>query len=275
MSTEPVTPNFLRDWPLPEPGAGKYGRGQVLVVGGAARTPGAAMLSALAALRVGAGRLTLAVGRSVANEVAVAVPESGVEPLDEDEDGHIAVGAIEGIADSASSADAVLVGPGLDEPDGTRDLVAGLADVVGPQTTVVLDAFALGVAADVRDRLEPLRGRLVMTPNSGEAERLLGRESSDDDVADAVAIANRFGAVVALGDAIATPQGRAWAQGHRRRRSRDERERRRTVRRGHRACSPAAPTGTGRGVGDLRARCRGGPTRGAGRAARVPGERTA
>lgn len=61
---------------------------------------------------MGAGRLTLAVGRSVANEVAVAVPESGVEPLDEDQDGHIAVGAIEGIADSASSADAVLVGPG-------------------------------------------------------------------------------------------------------------------------------------------------------------------
>ena len=199
MSTEPVTPNFLRDWPLPEPGAGKYGRGQVLIVGGAARTPGAAMLSALAALRVGAGRLTLAVGRSVANEVAVAVPESGVEPLDEDQDGHIAVGAIEGIADSASSADAVLVGPGLDEPDGSRDLVAGLADVVGPHTTVVLDAFALGVAADVRDRLEPLRGRLVMTPNSGEAERLLGRECSDDDVA-VLVLVERFDTGLGHGD---------------------------------------------------------------------------
>jgi ADP-dependent NAD(P)H-hydrate dehydratase len=129
----PVTPNLLREWALPDSGGSQYGRGQVLVVGGAARTPGAAMLSALAALRVGAGRLTLAVGRSVANEVAVAVPESGVEPLDEDQDGHIAVGAIEGIAGSASSADAVLVGPGLDEPHGSRDLVAGLADVVGPE----------------------------------------------------------------------------------------------------------------------------------------------
>ncbi|MGN6407333.1 MAG: NAD(P)H-hydrate dehydratase [Curtobacterium sp.] len=213
MSVEPVTPNFLRDWPLPGAGAGKYERGQVLVVGGAARTPGAAMLSALAALRVGAGRLTLAVGRSIANEVAVAVPESGVEPLDEDQDGHIAIGAIEGIEDSAASADAVLVGPGLDAPDGTRDLVAGLADAVGPRTTVVLDAFALGVAVDVRDRLTPLRGRLVMTPNSGEAERLLERDGSGDDVADAMVIAQRFGAVVALGDAIATPNGRGWLKG--------------------------------------------------------------
>ncbi|WP_420368932.1 NAD(P)H-hydrate dehydratase [Curtobacterium sp. L1-20] len=213
MSVETISPNFLRDWPLPDVGAGKYGRGQVLVIGGAARTPGAAMLSAFAALRVGAGRLTLAVGRSIANEVAVAVPESGVEPLDEDQDGHVALGALEGIAESASSADAVLVGPGLDEPDGTRDLVAGLADVVGPQTTVVLDAFALGVAGDVRHRLEPLRDRLVMTPNSGEAERLLDRACGDDTMADAMAIAQRFGAVVALGDAIATPSGRGWLKG--------------------------------------------------------------
>ncbi len=97
MSSEPeapqhITPNVLREWPLPEPGAGKYGRGQVLVIGGASYTPGAAMLSALAALRVGAGRLTLAVGASVAHHVAVAVPESGVLPLAEDADGHVAVG---------------------------------------------------------------------------------------------------------------------------------------------------------------------------------------
>lgn len=213
MPAEPITPNSLRDWTLPEPGAGKYGRGQVLVVGGAARTPGAAMLSALAALRVGAGRLTLAVGRSVAVEVSVAVPESGVQPLDEDDEGHIAVGAFPTIAGDAGSADAVLIGPGLDEPDGTRDLVAHIAELVGDETSVVLDAFALGVAADVAEHLEPLRGRLVMTPNSGEAERLLDRHCGDDDEADAVAIAERYGAVVALSDVIAAPDGRVWVKG--------------------------------------------------------------
>lgn len=213
MLAESITPNSLRDWALPEPGAGKYGRGQVLVVGGAARTPGAAMLSALAALRVGAGRLTLAVGRSVAVEVSVAVPESGVQPLDEDDEGHIAVGAFAAITDDAGSADAVLIGPGLDEPDGTRDLVAHIAELVGDETFVVLDAFALGVAADVAEHLEPLRGRLVMTPNSGEAERLLGRPCGDDDEADALAIAERYGAVVALSDVIAAPDGRVWVKG--------------------------------------------------------------
>jgi len=208
-----ITPNVLREWALPDPGAGKYGRGQVLVVGGAAHTPGAAMLSALAALRVGAGRLSLAVGSSVANQVAVAVPESGVVPLAEDDGGHVAVGAIDAVLDTAGAADAVLVGPGLDEPDGARDLVAGIADAVGPDTFVVLDAFALGVAADVEDRLRPLHGRLVLTPNSGEAERLLGRDCGDDDVADAREIAERYGAVVALSDVIAAPDGRAWVKG--------------------------------------------------------------
>ncbi len=95
-------------------------------------------------------------------------------PLAEDADGHVAVGALAAVADTAGSSDAVLVGPGLDEPDGARDLVAGIADAVGPEAFVVLDAFALGVAADVEDRLAPLHGRLVLTPNSGEAERLLG-----------------------------------------------------------------------------------------------------
>ncbi|RIJ51487.1 NAD(P)H-hydrate dehydratase, partial [Clavibacter lycopersici] len=61
---EVVTPAALREWALPQATGSKYGRGQVVVVGGALRSPGAAMISGLAALRVGAGRLTLAVGAS-------------------------------------------------------------------------------------------------------------------------------------------------------------------------------------------------------------------
>lgn len=214
MPAEPVavTPDLLRGWALPETGGSKYGRGQVLVVGGAVKTPGAAMLSATAALRVGGGRLTLAVARSVAPHVAVALPESGVQPLDEDTDGHVAVGAVGALTDDFGSADAVLVGPGLDEPEGTRDLVAGLVAAVGDETVVVLDAFALGVAADLRDELAPLRGRLVMTPNTGEAERLLGQEPSDE-LSAARQIADRYGAVVSLGGIVAAPDGRTWVKG--------------------------------------------------------------
>jgi len=209
-----VTPNLLRGWSLPEPGGSKYGRGQVVVLGGAASTPGAAMLSALAALRVGAGRLGLGVAASVAPHVAVALPESGVLPLAQGDDGHIRGEALDAFGDDIGSADAVLLGPGLDEPDGTRELVRRLPDLVGPDTTVVLDAFALGVAPDVRDALEPLRGRLVLTPNTSEAARLLGRDLSEDDLAgDIAAIAERYGAVVSCQSIVAEPGGALWLGG--------------------------------------------------------------
>src|SRR4051812_48061616 len=79
-----VTPALLRGWPLPPPGEDKHDRGSVLVVGGAARTPGAAMLAGLAALRAGAGKLQLAVAAAVAGPLAVAVPEALVQPLPHD-----------------------------------------------------------------------------------------------------------------------------------------------------------------------------------------------
>ena len=81
---ELLTPQLLRDWPLPAIQGSKYARGQILVIGGARSTPGAAMLSATAAMRVGGGHLTLGVADSVAVAVAVALPESGVVGLSRD-----------------------------------------------------------------------------------------------------------------------------------------------------------------------------------------------
>ena len=85
---EPVTPTLLRAWPLPGGGSGKDDRGSVLVIGGARMTPGAALLAGVAALRSGAGRLTLAVAESVAVHLAVALPEAGVLGLPETASGH-------------------------------------------------------------------------------------------------------------------------------------------------------------------------------------------
>lgn len=212
-----VTPAVLRDWTLPDVSGGKYARGQVVVVGGAVRTPGAAVLSGIAALRVGAGRLTLAVARSVAPHVAVAVPESGVAPLDEDAGGHVTPDALAGAAEDVAAADVVLLGPGLDEPEGTKGLVQALPDLVGADAVVVLDAFALGLAAALREELAPLRGRLVMTPNASEAARLLDVDPDaleDRDGADVARdIAERFGAVVSYRSTVADPGGSVWTTG--------------------------------------------------------------
>lgn len=212
LTEHQVTPNALRDWPLPAAGDSKYGRGQVLIVGGAQRSPGAAMLSGLAALRVGAGRLTLAVAASVATAVAVAVPECGVVPLDETPAGAVSGSALGAAERDLSRSDAVLIGPGLDDPDELERMLSEAIGLIGAETVVVLDAFALGVLPKLPGLVDAFGGRLVLTPNKEEAARLLERDL--DDLVDGIAeIARRYSAVVTCYDVIAHPDGRVWRTG--------------------------------------------------------------
>lgn len=205
---ERVTPQLLRVWPLPEPGASKKARGDVLVVGGSLRSPGAAVLAGRAALRVGAGRLTLAVGAGVAAVAAVSVPESGVVPLAQARDGRVRASGLRAAKGDLRSADAVLVGPGLDHAGETADMLRLIARSVGRDTTLVLDAYALGALAG-SPRLAG-RGPRVLTPNREEARRLLGRTLRTDagEQEDVLAIARRYGAVVTCYGLIASPDGR-------------------------------------------------------------------
>src|SRR4051812_18265557 len=86
-----ITPDTLRQWPLPQPGqqGGKESRGRVLIVGGSRSTPGAVLLAGVAALRVGAGKLQMATAETAATEMAIAVPESGVVGLPVDDHGAL------------------------------------------------------------------------------------------------------------------------------------------------------------------------------------------
>jgi len=206
-----VTPALLRDWPLPSPSESKYSRGQVLVVGGAARTPGAAQLTGLAALRVGAGHLTLAVAESAAVALAVATPEAGVIGLPQTGKGSVRGDDLSALGDYLSSADVVVIGPGLDDPDHTKDLLKAIPQL-GEETWLVLDAYALGVLPDVAGSAEPVHGRLVLTPNQEEASRLLDRDAdlSEDDV---VEIARRYQAVVSCRGLVADQHGDGWRIG--------------------------------------------------------------
>ena len=209
-----VTPSLLRDWPLPAPGEDKYSRGSVLVIGGARATPGAALLAGAAALRAGAGKLTLAVAESVAVQVGVTLPECGAMGLPETSSGSVTGEGLDLISSYLDSADAILVGPGLDDPDLAEDLLRALLereaaagdknDGGGP--AVVLDAFALGALVNVQDRCDPWKGRLILTPNPKEAEILLGRDLKDLP-ADVAEIADRYQAVVSCQGLIARPSG--------------------------------------------------------------------
>ncbi len=213
-----VTPALLRGWPLPAPGSDKRSRGSVLVVGGAARSPGAAMLAGVAALRAGAGRLQLAVARSAAPGLSVAVPEALVVPLDETGvSGSIDPGCVPSLADLAGAADVVCIGPGLDDADLTTILVGDLLEHVADDARVVLDAYALGALPRRPQVAGRLRGRAVLTPNASEGAVLLGGDPHDgapDDLdAAALEIAGRYGVAVTLRGHVADPEGGAWVDG--------------------------------------------------------------
>jgi hydroxyethylthiazole kinase-like uncharacterized protein yjeF len=197
-----VTIDLLREWGMPEPGDSKKTRGEVVVVGGSSRTPGAVLLAGEAALRVGAGRLGLLVPEPVQVALAIAMPESAAwglpasarSPLTDD------------LREALEAADAVLVGPGFDDPDETRDTLRAVAacDI----RCLVLDAFALGVLDEVPR--EELPKHLVLTPNAEEAGMLLGRAVGDDPVADLREISRRHDAVISCYGDIVSPAGDAW-----------------------------------------------------------------
>ena len=170
-----ITPARLRRWALPQPSheGDKDARGRILVVAGAGELPGAALLSAVAALRAGAGKLQVATSASAAPLVAAAVPEARVVALPETRAGALASAARDRITQMASHADAVVVGPGLLESDTTaRMLAAWLAQL--HEVPVVIDAAALCAFDAGAERIAAGAALRIITPHAGEAARLLG-----------------------------------------------------------------------------------------------------
>jgi NAD(P)H-hydrate epimerase len=183
----------------PEPGDHKYSRGHVVVTGGAHMT-GAARLAARAAMRVGAGMVTIAAPPEALPIYAMAMP-------------GVLTAAIARRTDFVHLLDdarkrAVLVGPGAGVSDTTRGhALAALAT----RRPVVLDADALTVFEGDADALaSAIRGPCVLTPHEGEFARLF--DTAGDKLARARRAAAATGAVVLLKVAdtvVAAPDGRA------------------------------------------------------------------
>lgn len=219
---EVVTSALLREWPLPEvsEGDGKHARGTVVVIGGAVDTPGAVLLAGLAALRAGAGRLTLATVEPTATALAVAVPEAAVTALPATAAGRLGADAVDATAALLEGADAVLVGPGMRGADDARAFVAGLLPAIGVGTTLVVDAMGLTCGAVDAAATSRLEGRTIATPNATEAKVIL--DGPDDDSQGspersreqtARELAEQLQAVVAFDSHVAAPDGRHWADG--------------------------------------------------------------
>ncbi|HEV7837502.1 MAG TPA: NAD(P)H-hydrate dehydratase, partial [Gemmatimonadaceae bacterium] len=149
----PVTAALLRRWQIPLPGkdADKQDRGIAMVVGGAVEVPGALLLSGVAALRAGAGKLQIAGPRSAAIALGVAVPEARVFSLPETGEGFLDRKAGSRAAECADKANAILIGPGMLGEDAILSFMDALLPRLGGKQ-IVIDAIALSALRNGRFR---------------------------------------------------------------------------------------------------------------------------
>jgi len=154
---------------------GSYGR--VLLIGGAPGFAGAIGLAAGAALRSGAGLVTVLAPEPVAATVAGMAPEAMVHPVDATSEGSLSESSLFRWEEKLSGYDAVLVGPGMTRHASTCRIVERLlATVTGP---LVVDADALNVMENNAAGFRETKAGVVLTPHPGEAGRLLGVGAGD------------------------------------------------------------------------------------------------
>ena len=168
--------------------------GRLLLLCGSKGYTGAAALSAMGALRSGAGFVYFGVPDSIYPIVAMKLTEPVVFPL-KDSDGMLSVDAIPEIEAMLARMDAVLIGPGLGQSEGTLAVVKYILEhFTGP---VVLDADGINV---VKSHINVLRGRTnitIVTPHDGEFLRL-GGTFSDNRATDAMKLSQDLGVILVL-----------------------------------------------------------------------------
>jgi NAD(P)H-hydrate epimerase len=154
-------PELWRErYPWPDPLGHKYARGHAVVVSGPLHATGAARLAARAALRSGAGLVSVASPRDAVIVNATALTAVMVKPFSG------AAGLSELLGDKRYNA--VAIGPGCGVGGETRDLVAA---VLSSKAAAVLDADALtSFAAEPPALFHLLREPAVLTPHTGEFE---------------------------------------------------------------------------------------------------------
>ena len=173
--------------------------GHVLIVSGSLGKTGAASLAGKAALKMGAGLVTVATPAGCLPMVARSMPELMTEPLAETPEKTIAAEALPRVLDLLKGKDALLLGPGISTNPSTSEFIMALLPMV--RVPMVIDADALNIIAADPRVLRSLKAPAVLTPHPGEFARLLGltnREVLANRLELAPAFARRYRVYVVL-----------------------------------------------------------------------------
>ncbi|MBE6959647.1 MAG: NAD(P)H-hydrate dehydratase [Ruminococcaceae bacterium] len=183
----------LSHLPDRKPNSHKGDYGRILLLCGSRGYPGAAALAAMGALRSGAGLVFLGVPESIYAIEAIKLNEAIVFPLP-DTDGKLSIHAADEILQRLPQMDAVLIGCGLGQSDGT--LAVTKAVLENAACPVVLDADGINLLAAHKDILRERHAPTVLTPHAGEFARwgYPGQNRSTE----AMSFAREFGCILLL-----------------------------------------------------------------------------
>jgi len=196
--------------PVRAPRTNKGSFGRVYAFTGSAGMPGAAVLSAAAAYRSGAGYVCACVVPDVARVIHGGLKEAVTRILP-DRGGYFCPKSLDAVSDELSRADVVYVGPGIGQGAHVTEFVHNLLESVN--TRMVIDADALNAIAENVNILKSLKAPCVITPHPGEMSRLTKLPVSDilgNTLKVAGEFAREFDVITVLKDArtiVASPEG--------------------------------------------------------------------
>jgi ADP-dependent NAD(P)H-hydrate dehydratase / NAD(P)H-hydrate epimerase len=188
--------------------------GHLLVLAGSVGKTGAAAMACEAALRMGAGLVTLGIPKSLNPIMEVKLTEIMTEPLPETARQTLGLRAFNAIVRLCENKKAVVIGPGIGTFKETQTLVLKLLRTI--DLPIVLDADGLTALAGSLKSLPSMKRPLILTPHPGEMGRLAGltsRQVSEDRIGLSRSFSQSHRAYLVLKGyrtLIATPQGEVF-----------------------------------------------------------------
>jgi hydroxyethylthiazole kinase-like uncharacterized protein yjeF len=188
--------------------------GHLFILSGSLGKTGAAVMAGKAALKMGAGLVTIGTPESCLPIVARSMDELMTEPLAETQEKTISHEALKKVLSLLKGKDALMIGPGISTHKSTSELVLSLLAKIN--VPAVVDADALNILASRPETIKSLRQPAVLTPHPGEFARLLNlstREVVERKLELAPQFAEEYGVYLVLKayrTITATPDGRVF-----------------------------------------------------------------
>lgn len=171
------------------PWAHKGSFGHALIISGSIGKTGAAAMTSNAALKVGAGLVTLVIPKSLNQIMEVKLTEVMTHPVEDEGKGYLAADAFGEISAFAADKDVVVIGPGLSTTQESMELVRRL--YVELEKPFIVDADAITAFQGHDDLIKHKARNAVFTPHPGELARLIDLSPSEIN-ADRCAVGRKF-----------------------------------------------------------------------------------